>query len=466
MHDCQRGNRHHEGRAGPLSNVTLAEERRQHDEYQFDAAAVIVPLISSTGHGHASIKRIHYQEGKFALGTILCAVIPKDEALLNPRYLFVYLQQFKDSVLVPLMKGAANVSLPLNKLASLEIEVPTLALQQEVIDLAHMLTGHNNDLEALLDAQEGDTMKLRQALLREAMQGQLLPQDLTDEPAALLLKKLQAAKAASGKGRKSKAGALLDEPIQGPFEIPENWVWCTLGDLAFSSEGGSSFKCEDKTAVGDEWGILKMSAISSGRFLEQENKFYSKNAPKDISAKIKAGDFIITRASGSAELVAKSVFVQEVVGNVLLNDKTIRYDFGGMSDVVFLNYCNNSSYARAYFRSVNSATSTTMKNVTRGQIDGLPIPLPPLAEQHRIVAKLEQFHQHCEALEQRIRESRRLAEQLLQTALREALAPPAGNELAFASEAPEPAASRRRGLPAQRLIPQNSLGPLFSQLEQ
>ncbi|HEX8504673.1 MAG TPA: restriction endonuclease subunit S [Hymenobacter sp.] len=63
----------------------------------------------------------------------------------------------------------------------------------------------------------------------------------------------------------------------------------------------------------------------------------------------------------------------------------------------------------------------------------MPIPLPPLAEQHRIVAKLEQLMQHCDALEQRIRESRRLVEQLLQTALREALAPPIGTELAFGS---------------------------------
>lgn len=184
---------------GPYPMVTLAEERKQHDEYQFDATAVIVPLISSTGHGHASIKRIHYQEGKFALGTILCAVIPKDAAVLDARYLFVYLQQFKDSVLVPLMKGAANVSLPLNKLAALEIEVPTLKKQQEVIDLAAVLTDHKDNLETLLDAQQTGTAKLRQALLREAMQGRLLPQDPTDEPAAALLQQLQATKAKPGK---------------------------------------------------------------------------------------------------------------------------------------------------------------------------------------------------------------------------------------------------------------------------
>ena len=291
---------------GPFPMVTLAEERKQHDEYQFDAAAVIVPLISSTGHGHASIKRIHYQEGKFALGTILCAVIPKDEALLNPRYLFVYLQQFKDSVLVPLMKGAANVSLPLNKLAALEIEVPTLAKQQEVIDLAHVLTGHKNDLETLLDAQEIDTVKLRQALLREAMQGQLLPQDPTDEPAALLLKKLQAAKAATGKGGKGKAGALFaeeDEVVEGPFEIPVNWVWCKLEYLYSQLLGGLAFESSKYTKGESNNQVLRLGNVKNDCLLLDAAPVFidEEYAIAADSARLKPDDILITMTGTRAK---------------------------------------------------------------------------------------------------------------------------------------------------------------------
>ncbi len=118
---------------GKYPLVALSDTRRSHNEFQFDANAVIVPLISSTGHGHASMKRVHYQEGKFALGNILCAVIPNDEKQLNAKYLHLYLQQFKETLLVPLMKGAANVSLPMNKLADVEIEVPGFERQLEII---------------------------------------------------------------------------------------------------------------------------------------------------------------------------------------------------------------------------------------------------------------------------------------------------------------------------------------------
>ena len=59
--------------------MVTAEKRITHNEYQFDGKAVIIPLVSSTGHGHASLKRVHYQEGKFAIGSILAAVVVKDE---------------------------------------------------------------------------------------------------------------------------------------------------------------------------------------------------------------------------------------------------------------------------------------------------------------------------------------------------------------------------------------------------
>jgi len=109
---------------GEFPMVVLSEERKTHNEYQFDCKAVIIPLVSSTGHGHASMKRIHYQEGKFALGSILCALIPKNESEYDPEYLYHILDMGKERIFVPLMKGMANVSLPMNRIKSVEINLP------------------------------------------------------------------------------------------------------------------------------------------------------------------------------------------------------------------------------------------------------------------------------------------------------------------------------------------------------
>src|SRR6056297_2805093 len=105
--------------------VVTSKERKSHNDYQFDTSAVCIPLVSSTGHGKKSLKNIHYQEGKFALGTILCAVIPNDFQILNPRFLHLFLHHNKAQVLVPLMRGAANVSLSIKDIKNVEIPLPT-----------------------------------------------------------------------------------------------------------------------------------------------------------------------------------------------------------------------------------------------------------------------------------------------------------------------------------------------------
>ena len=120
---------------GPFPLVTTGEQRGSHTEFQFDAEAVIVPLVSSTGHGHASLKRLHYQEGKFALGNILCAVIPFDTKLLSSRFLFEYLTAFKDELLVSRMVGTANVSLTINKVSEVPIPIVCRSVQDVVCEL-------------------------------------------------------------------------------------------------------------------------------------------------------------------------------------------------------------------------------------------------------------------------------------------------------------------------------------------
>jgi len=95
---------------GEYPLVATGAERRSCNSFQFDTEAVCIPLVSSTGHGKKTLNYVHFQSGKFALGTILAAVIPKDSSFLTARYLHLYLSHFKDTVLVPLMKGAVDSS--------------------------------------------------------------------------------------------------------------------------------------------------------------------------------------------------------------------------------------------------------------------------------------------------------------------------------------------------------------------
>ncbi len=118
---------------GDYPLVVTAAERKTANEYQFEKPTVCVPLVSSRGHGVASLNAVYYQEGKFALGNILCGVSPLEESGLNAKFLYYYLNLKKDTLIVPLMKGGANVSLTVNALKTVKMPIPPMEVQNEII---------------------------------------------------------------------------------------------------------------------------------------------------------------------------------------------------------------------------------------------------------------------------------------------------------------------------------------------
>src|SRR5258708_1704710 len=118
---------------GEYPLVVTAEYRRSANTYQLKGPSVCVPLISSTGHGDAALHRVHYQEGKFALANLLVALVPKDASTCDAKYLYYFLMTHKDSVLVPLMSGTANVSLKIEDIAKVKLPLPSLEEQRRIV---------------------------------------------------------------------------------------------------------------------------------------------------------------------------------------------------------------------------------------------------------------------------------------------------------------------------------------------
>ena len=117
---------------GPYPLVVTAEEWLSSADFQIDGEAVCVPLISSTGHGRASIKRIHLAAGKFAVANLLAAVQPKDTDVLIAKFLYLVLDLQKDEM-AALMKGAANVSMKVEDLEEFQIPLPSVEVQKEIV---------------------------------------------------------------------------------------------------------------------------------------------------------------------------------------------------------------------------------------------------------------------------------------------------------------------------------------------
>jgi type I restriction enzyme S subunit len=410
---------------GEYPMVALSEERKSHNEYQFDADAVIIPLVSSTGHGHASMKRIHFQSGKFALGTILCALVPKDSSEVSAEFLYHYLDMMKEILFVPLMKGVANVALPMKRIASVEIPLPSFPKQESIVEILkqHKAVYKTLDLES--EKQRKLLAKYRQAILQEAIEGKLTEdwrrENPDVEPASELLKRIAAEKAELVKQKKIRKQKPLPKikPDGFPFDVPESWEWCRLGDGTLVSESGKSMRCEKKPCDDKHWGIIKTSAITSCIFLEEENKLLPAHMDFDESNRINNGDLLFCRASGSKGLAGRSSIVRNLTKHLLLSDKSIRIIPSKSVLPEFIHLCNSSDIAYSYYGGLNTGKSTSMNNVTRPQLLSLPIPLPPLAEQQEIVRRVEAKFALCDQLEGKIAVSAQTIETLSAVILQE-----------------------------------------------
>lgn len=118
---------------GPYPLVVTAADRKTASEFQIDGEAVCVPLISSTGHGKASMNRIHYAKGQFAVANLLFALQPKSPTELSAKFLYYVLGARLDQLFVPLMKGTANVGLKLEDAVNVEVPMPSIDEQKRIV---------------------------------------------------------------------------------------------------------------------------------------------------------------------------------------------------------------------------------------------------------------------------------------------------------------------------------------------
>lgn len=254
---------------------------------------------------------------------------------------------------------------------------------------------------------------LRKAVIALAVRGKLLPQNLKDEPAQVLIERI--AKKRVSKKAKEYAPVGTEEI---PYEIPRLWSWVRLGNLALSSDSGWSPQCGSEQRSGNAWGVLKVSAVSWGVFKPEENKALPKGVEARPDCEVRPGDFLLSRAN-TEELVARSVVVDQTPQRLMMSDKIVRFTFPDEIDKSFINLANLSMPSREYYARNASGTSSSMKNIGREVMCNLPIALPPLAEQRRIVAKVDHLMALVDQLEMQLAASRSDGTALMQAVVSE-----------------------------------------------
>lgn len=401
---------------GKYPLVVTAVERKTCSMYQFDCEAVCIPLVSSSGHGKKSLNNVHYQSGKFALGTILCAVIPNNPDELDARYLHQYLQFYKDTVLVPLMKGAANVSLSMKDIAGIEVPLPPIEKQRELSAMFVSLQEKSLEFKKETDKQIEYVKLLRQSILQDAIEGKLtedwrkkhpLKKGDPDYDAEALFEKIQTEK--QEKGKKQKPLPAITE-VEELFAIPASWKWIRLGNVT-KINGGFAFKSDLYKDVGIR--VIRISDFNETGFINSKIVRYE-YAESMAPFCLEDCNILMALTGGT---VGKTLFVKNVFEKMVVNQRvaTIKTVFPALPKYIDLFVKSSASQ-----NIIQGAKHSSNDNISLPVLTSMPIPLPPLAEQKEIVTHVEAKLQTIAQLETQIATRETTTKQLMQSILKDA----------------------------------------------
>lgn len=186
----------------------------------------------------------------------------------------------------------------------------------------------------------------------------------------------------------------------------------TLKECVSGIESGKSPKCLAKPREGNNPGVLKLSAISSGIYKETENKALPSDAKATDGRVVCDGDILLARKN-TPELVGQSVFVNHTDGNIMFPDIVFRMHAKYEVDGVYLSYALAHPLAGA-IKSLAHGSAKSMSNIPKSELVRLPIPLPPLALQREFATFVSQVDKSRFIAQQQIEKLQMLYNSLAQ----------------------------------------------------
>lgn len=172
--------------------------------------------------------------------------------------------------------------------------------------------------------------------------------------------------------------------------LPAGWKLVPLSELLDGIETGKSFKCDERPPRAEEVGVVKVSAVTWGRYQEQESKTCMDPERVNPALFVQPGDFLFSRAN-TIELVGACVIAQQVKLRVMLSDKILRFRFASESMKLWVLHLLRSEQGRKQIEALASGNQDSMRNIGQERIGQIQVPMPPADEQTRIVDKLEEL---------------------------------------------------------------------------
>lgn len=399
---------------GDYDFITASSDWKTHNEYTHECEALIFAAAAS-----GSLGRTHYVNGKFVSSDLCFIITPKDQENLpvDLKFYHILFNELKDEIVRNTKAGTSKEAIGLGSFGKYKLPYFEIGKQIEIKNHFVNSEGTKEELSTELNHQLTLVKKLRQQLLQDAVQGKLVPQNLNDEPASELLKKIKTEKQKlieQGKLAKDKAVNHINELI--PYNLPKSWVWCRLSDIAEAIDPNPSHRMPNYVNNG-------IPFISTENFKLDDSidfnigKKVTEETLKEHNARYEIHDdsFAFSRIGTIGRTIKLPMQRTYCLSHALSVINPI-------SKKLSLKYLRFVMSAEFILRQAKSdVKSISVPDLGMAKIRNFFIPLPPFNEQNRIVQKVDELMQTCDALEASIKESAAQNEKLLQQVLREAL---------------------------------------------
>jgi type I restriction enzyme, S subunit len=404
---------------GEYDFITASSEWKTHNEFDHEGEYLIFAAAAS-----GSLGRTHYVKGKF-ISSDLCYILePKnpEKYPINMHFYHFVFNSLRSTLVADTKSGTSKEAINQKNFKKYKLPYFDIEQQDFWIDKLKNTLDIKNHFSDEAANQQDLLKKLRQQIIQDAIEGKLTEdwreQNPNVEPASELLKRIQAEKEQLIKDKKIKKQKALPAITDDtkPFELPDSWEWCRLGEVISSANNGIykhvSFYNNDGVVS------LRMYNIQDGEVNFTKARRVELSEEELNKYELLENDLLFNRVN-SRELVGKTAIIRK-------NSEPLVYESMNMRlrliDHLVSEYINKyllASNARTYFFNVCKIASGQV-SVNQDHVFNLLISFPPLQEQKEIVKKIKKLFVICDQLEKQITSSQANANQLIQSVLKEA----------------------------------------------
>ena len=316
----------------------------------------------------------------------------------SEHYIYYFLLAEKENISLK-ASGTTFKELSGTEFGKIFFPLPPLSEQRRIVKKIEELLALVDDLETNKTDLQSYIKQAKSKVLEMAVRGELVSQNPDDEPASVLLERIKKEqKSSKSKGKTTEHNTHYEEELL--FDIPENWAWCRLGEVCDFIRNGITIK-QSKEAIG--YPITRIETISKGN-IDRNRMGYANIL--DISSFekyiLRQYDILLSHINSPMHIGKTAIYIPNDKEERIIHGMNllcIRFKKG--LNAIYLNYFFNSKiFKNAILPYIKNAVNQASINIS--SIEKIIIPIPPLAEQKRIVEKIEEIFSALEFIEENL----------------------------------------------------------------